>query len=377
MNRIQIVDLVRSLSILTVLAAHLGCHYILNTSPWPILHLIWYKAWINGAFGVTSFFVVSGFVISRLIDSQPGGLFRPNFRDFYTRRFGRIVPLLTLTCLVGYILISVIQNAPHPFDYCLKNPNGVFDLAFWISIATFTSYWYKALFHIHNNGLHWDLLWSLSVEEQFYFFYPFLLKKLGSEKKLKFFLVALVFYPPLYAVFAEFYFPRASHPFWGGLQPFGSIAMGCLLYLFWRRFRGALLENKKNCWWFVGAGLLVFGDAFLTQDYKLNYWGHIFGFFQIGLGVSLFLLGGIQLDFFESKYWTPLARPGILSYGAYLMHPAILYFLWPYLVGKNEFWGYFIFTATTLSIAQLSFQFYETPTNRWVRRMFAKAGGPI
>src|SRR5579883_3455216 len=99
-NRIQIVDLVRAASILTVMAHHLGFHYITKASSSSFLAFAWYKLWINGGYGVTIFFVVSGFVITRLIDAQPRphGLFNPDFRDFYARRAGRILPLLATTC---------------------------------------------------------------------------------------------------------------------------------------------------------------------------------------------------------------------------------------------------------------------------------------
>ncbi len=374
MKRIQVVDLVRALSILTVLAAHLGCHYMTLPSLSPFLRTLWFKIWINGAFGVTAFFVVSGFVITRLIASQPGGLFQPDFRDFYARRAGRILPLLALTCLFGITMISFFPGPSHPFEYCFKGPQAVFTPGFWFSIATFSLYWYKPLFHIPSTyyGLHWDLLWSLSVEEQFYFCYPYLLKKLGNERNLRRLLVAMVFYPPLFNTLHYFYFPDKAVPVLGSLEPFGALAAGCLLCLVSGRFKGALSADPKASLAILFSGLALFLSAYLHQDYKADTWGHIFGFSFISWGTALFLLGGLHLEFFNSKYWSFAVRPGALSYGGYLIHPAVLYFLWPHLAGRNEFLAFFLFAAATFTVAWLSYRYFEMPANAWVRRTFGR-----
>ncbi len=372
MKRIQIVDLVRTASILTVLAIHLGCHYVTQSSHSPFWAGLWYKLWINGGFGVTMFFVVSGFVITRLIASQPPphGLFNPDYRDFYARRAGRILPLLASTCLIGILMISFFQNSSYIYEYAFKNPKASFTGSLWLSIATFTFYWYKLLWHsaASSYGLHWDLLWSLSIEEQFYFCYPFLLKKLGTERNLRLFLVILIFFPPIFSALHSFYFPRQTVPILGDLAPFGAIAVGCLLYLASERFKPALSQNKKaSCVLFL-VGLAIFLKAYLHQDYKADVMGHILGGSLITWGLFLLILGGLHLEFFNSKIWVPFALPGTLSYGGYLIHPTILYFLWPVLSGKNEFLAFFIFIIGTFTVAQLSYRFFETPVNLWVRR---------
>ncbi len=376
MKRIQIVDLVRAVAILTVLAHHLGFHYIVQPSSSPFLAWAWYKIWVNGGFGVTIFFVVSGFVITRLIASQgrPYGLFNPDLREFYTRRVGRILPLLTLICVAGIIMISFFPNPTHPFEYCFKNPKAFFSASFWLSIMTFTFYWYKILWHsaAADYGLHWDLLWSLSVEEQFYFFYPFLLKKLGGERNLRLFLVILIFFPPVFGALHSFYFSHTSIPVLGNLGPFAAIAMGCLLYLATERFKNYLSGNKMAAFLLCGFGLAIFLKAYLHQDFKADILGHLFGDAFITWGVFFFLLGGLHLDFFNSKLWAPLARPGVLSYGGYLIHPTLLYLLWPFMTGKNEYLAILIFILGTFAVAQLSYQFYEVPVNLWVRRVLGR-----
>ncbi len=374
MRRIQIVDLVRSFSILVVLAIHLGCHYVTQSTPSVFLHQLWYKLWINGGYGVTTFFVVSGFVITRLIASQPApySLFNPDFRDFYSRRVGRILPLLAATCLFGIVMISFFQTSSYAYHYFFKEPSASFSPCFWLSIATFTFYWYGHPANAHPYGLHWDLLWSLSVEEQFYFCYPYLLKKLDNERNLRLLLVVLIFFPPVYAALHGFYFPKRTIPILGDLAPFGAIATGCLLYLASERFKEILSQNKKISSVVCILGLFLFLHAFLHQDYKADLGGHIIEGSLLTWGLFLFLLGGLHLDFFNSKFWAPLAWPGVLSYGGYLIHPAVLYFLWPIMAGRNEFLAFFIFAAWTFTAAYFSYRFFEAPVNGRIRSVLGR-----
>ena len=117
--------------------------------------------------------------------------------------------------------------------------------------------------------------------------------------------------------------------------------------------------------------------TYLHQDYRADVWGHIFGFLSIAWGIFFFLLGGLHLDFFNSKYWAPLARPGILSYGGYLFHPAILFFLCPVWIGKNEYLAFVMVAVVIFAFAQLSYRYFEIPCNLWIRRVFGRGEGTV
>jgi peptidoglycan/LPS O-acetylase OafA/YrhL len=380
LKRLQVVDLVRAFSILVVLAHHLGCYYISERSHCSFLADLWYRIWINGAFGVTMFFVVSGFVITRLIASQPGGLFNPDYREFYTRRIGRIFPLLALICLIGIVTIHCFPAPSAAFQILLKDPNTPLTPAFWASIATFSFNWYQIFStHIHENqkiGLHWGVLWSLAIEEQFYFFYPFLLKRLRNEKNLIVFLCALIVFGPLSTKFFIYLFPANPAPDKNSFADFGLIAIGCLLYLFSNRYESFLLKNKAKCVQLCWAGLFMIGiiywHNYASVDDWWFFWAPSFlGYFYsitLAFGVFFFLLGSLHLDFFKSKYWSVIGWIGKLSYGGYLYHVMVLYLLWPFLTGKNEFLDYFLLAAATFGLAELSYRFFEVPVNLWIRK---------
>ncbi|HET9870804.1 MAG TPA: acyltransferase family protein, partial [bacterium] len=95
---LPVVDLARTLATLPVLALHLKPSLPL---PSPAFRWAWDHFQRDGGYGVTMFFVISGFLITRTLDLRPGGLFRSTWRGFYSRRAGRILPLFLVDILLG------------------------------------------------------------------------------------------------------------------------------------------------------------------------------------------------------------------------------------------------------------------------------------
>jgi peptidoglycan/LPS O-acetylase OafA/YrhL len=145
------IDGLRAVAILSVVAFHT------------------FPKWITGGFiGVDIFFVISGFLISKIIlERIDQGLF--NFLDFYTRRIKRIFPslilVLTVCIVLGWLILTpseykqlghhVAAGAGFLSNYLLWSESGYFDNPAEL----------KPLLN----------LWSLAVEEQFYLVWPFLL----------------------------------------------------------------------------------------------------------------------------------------------------------------------------------------------------------
>jgi peptidoglycan/LPS O-acetylase OafA/YrhL len=365
-EKIQIVDLTRTFSILAVWMYH---YYHLRADlsvrqGW--MWALWHRFSVNGGYGVQVFFVISGFLITRLIASRPGGLFKPDYRNFYSRRLGRIIPLLVLVLILGILVRAGMPGYSTAFAVCLKLlPRlGWF---FWISMATFCLNWYK-FFGGPFNGLHWDVLWSLSIEEQFYLFFPLCLKKMSSEKNLHVFLWFFILLGPMVRLVGVWKYP--DNPYWNSnsFAQFELIAIGSLLYLFSERYRVLLGENQAVCWFFCLAGGFILFRTFWELPTDFDYFRKIFSFSFIGWGTFLFLSGGINIKLFDSKYLAPFALPGKLSYGGYLFHSLVLYFLWPLISNKVETVGFPVFAISTLLVAALSYRFYEVPANLWVRR---------
>ena len=384
-NRLQVIDLVRAFSILAVLAHHLGCYYISQQSQSSFLAYLWFRFMINGTFGVTMFFVVSGFVITRLIDSQPNGLFNPDFREFYSRRIGRLIPPLVLFCLIGFMFIYFFSSKSNAFELIFNAPTAP---GFWVSITTFTFNWYQ-IFSTYTHGknavgMHWGILWSLCIEEQFYLFYPFLLKRLQNKRNLILFLSALIIFGPVSGELFIYFFK--NYPSLGKiyLGDFSFIAVGCLLYLVSIQCEEFLSKNRKKCLQLCYMGIFLVFIFYWHQYVGINYWWFFWGpvFFEpwtstfLAFGVFCFLLGGLRMDFFSSKYWSVLGWIGKLSYGGYLYHIFILYLLWPFFTGRNEWFDFFVFVTITFSLAALSYRYFEVPANLFIRKLLSRKSSP-
>jgi peptidoglycan/LPS O-acetylase OafA/YrhL len=121
----------------------------------------------GGYVGVDVFFVISGFVITKLLLRQSERTGRPRFAEFYARRARRILPAAGLVALVAlfatYKWLGFIQG-----DYVASDTRWV---AVFLGNVHFSS--------VGTNYLQSQLppsplqnYWSLAVEEQFYVVYP-------------------------------------------------------------------------------------------------------------------------------------------------------------------------------------------------------------
>src|SRR3954463_4948336 len=109
-NRIRSLDGLRALSILLVLAAHFTAPVLGNT---PFLY------W--GELGVRIFFVISGFLITSLLEQERQTTGRISLRNFYARRSLRIFPLAYAFIVVVAILAAAGVVAVKKWDLTLSS----------------------------------------------------------------------------------------------------------------------------------------------------------------------------------------------------------------------------------------------------------------
>ncbi|GAB4539229.1 MAG: hypothetical protein Fur002_03960 [Anaerolineales bacterium] len=146
------IDGLRALAVLSVLLYHLDV-----------------SAFSGGYVGVDIFFVISGFLITRLIRDEVLKSGRFNFVNFYLRRARRLLPAFLFTLAACFIVAFFLFPPPQMQDFSHSLFYSQFSLAnvyFWRQSGYFDSASvYKPLLHI----------WSLSVEEQFYLVWPLLI----------------------------------------------------------------------------------------------------------------------------------------------------------------------------------------------------------
>ena len=120
----------------------------------------------GGFLGVDLFFVISGYVVSKVLIS--GGV-KGQLWDFYLGRFHRLIPASAVTILATIVLFEVFANQLTNNDFYISALSSIFSFAninFYLS----SGYWSDEL--SVNPFLHF---WSLSVEEQFYLIWPAIL----------------------------------------------------------------------------------------------------------------------------------------------------------------------------------------------------------
>jgi peptidoglycan/LPS O-acetylase OafA/YrhL len=222
-HRLDAVDALRGLAIFFVLMNHVNMRLFLDKFPyWQAIPdrlrsaLVW-----NGQNGVQIFFVISGFLITSTSLRRWGMLSAIRVRDFYRLRFARIAPLLLL--LLG--ALSILHFAGTP-GFVVSQETGGLGRALFAALT----------FHINlleaQRGYlpgSWDILWSLSVEEAFYVFFPLICRWAGREKFLFIILAVFVALGPIARTLLTH-----GNETWKEVSYLGgmdAIALGCLTAL--------------------------------------------------------------------------------------------------------------------------------------------------
>lgn len=199
-GRIATLDGLRAISIGIVLVAHL----VGTRNMPPISHTEWL-----GEVGVRMFFVISGYLITTLLVREREKTGRVDLKAFYVRRVFRILPAF-------YTYIAVIAGLTMLGWLAVPRVDFAYAIAYIMN------------FHAER-AWHLGHLWSLAVEEQFYFVWPIAFIALGLRGARNFAIGAIIAAPilrvaalkftPQYADYLDMAFPFV----------FDSIATGCVL----------------------------------------------------------------------------------------------------------------------------------------------------
>ncbi len=309
-TRLDGVDLLRALAIFFVLMNHVNMRLLSAKVPYLrglphqlVNSLVW-----NGQFGVQIFFAVSGFLITSTTLRRWGSLSRVSVRDFYLLRFARIAPLLLLLLAV----LSLLHIA-HFHDFVVPAKTGGLGRAL-VAALTFHVNFLEAR-HGYLPG-NWDILWSLSVEEMFYLFFPLVCFLLGRGKLLVILLLTFVALGPFgRTAFAHGNEVWREYSYLAGMD---AIALGCLTALFVARRR--LSRPSLLTMGSVGTALLIFSLGFSLRGYSWGLGGNGLNMTILALGTCMVIVAAAQTHWRSPRILTPFLILGQRSYEIYLTH---------------------------------------------------------
>jgi peptidoglycan/LPS O-acetylase OafA/YrhL len=296
--RVMCLDGLRALSIILVVVGHLGGT---RGSPLGKTHVV---LPFLASMGVGVFFVISGYLITRLLLAEQESRGSIQLSGFYFRRIFRIlVPYYTFLAAIALASrLGWVQLAPGDLGYALT---------------------YTSNYHLHPA---WPLAhtWSLAVEEQFYLLWPALLVTLGVRRAM-WLAAAFLVSAPFGRLFVWYAQPE-MHDLIG--HTFGTvadtIAAGCLLAVIsdrlWKKgWYRALLESK----WFALVPIAVLAMVVVDDRPRLAY--------TVALPVNLCLALIVDRCMRLPSSWAtrllslaPIAAIGRVSYSIYLWQQVFL-----------------------------------------------------
>ncbi|HEY6413237.1 MAG TPA: acyltransferase [Edaphobacter sp.] len=337
-TRIERLDGVRTIAIALVIAIHFGFFSL-------------------GWAGVQLFFVLSGLLITGILRRARRD--QSYWRPFYIKRATRILPPM---------LIAVISAAA-----LFLIPWRKIGLYYIFFAANFG----EALYRGESKTL--GVMWSLAVEEQFYFLWPFAVRFLNRRQLIRL-LIAILIVEPILRALATPHFSTFWSIFF--LTPFqvDGLAAGCLLSL--------ILESETATEWLqVWCARLLFTSlfAFFICSLLPRFHREANSVLFNSLGYSLIV--AISASFIayillrsSNLASKTLASSGIvfvgtISYGIYLFHPLILELMGRLLQSVGFYHQRTMAPLTigvTVAVSWVSYRYYEQPMIRWGRRRAAE-----
>jgi peptidoglycan/LPS O-acetylase OafA/YrhL len=313
-KRLDGVDLLRGLAIFLVLMNHVNMQLLFARVPYTrglpeqlVSSLVW-----NGQFGVQIFFAVSGFLITSTTLRRWKTIGKVSLRGFYQLRLARIAPLLLL-------LLTVLSglHLAHVKHFVVSQKTGGLPGALLAALTFHTNLLEARKDYLPGN---WDILWSLSVEEVFYLFFPL---ACVLFRRIRFLLIPLA----IFVLLGPFARSKAFNPnpvwreysYLGGMD---AIALGCItaLILSRRSLSRPTLKTLAIC----GAALVLFILCFSLQAYKLGLGRNGLDMSVIGIGTCMLITVAAQTHWRAPGILSPLKIIGQRSYEIYLTHEFIV-----------------------------------------------------
>ncbi|MFN8626317.1 MAG: acyltransferase family protein [Candidatus Binatia bacterium] len=316
--------------------------------------------WAQGGFlGVSTFFTLSGFLITGLLIHERAARGGLDLGRFWSRRFRRLMPALLVT-LLGTALYAALLSDSDQLDRVRTDMLAALGyIANWRFILSGQRY--EDVFAAPSPVLHF---WSLGVEEQFYLVFPLLVAGVlacsrGRRRGLTLVLGGIV--AASLAVSLHFHTDH-NRVYYGTDTRIAEILLGALLAM-WVAGPGANLAVRRRP--ALALGGLAAGVATLvawTTIAQTNSWLYVGGLPGYGLFSTLLVAAAVAPGPLRTVLrFAPLRWLGLVSYGVYLYHWPIFLWLSPERTGLPLVPLFAVRVAVTIPVAVVSYRLIEQP----------------
>jgi peptidoglycan/LPS O-acetylase OafA/YrhL len=307
----------------------------------PFFQVAWY--------GVEFFFLISGFLLTRILYKEFKKNTSISIKFYFLRRVLRIWPLYFSFLLIILLAAFVFQTP--------------FSVERWLGNVFFIDNFFTAAGWINRNA-NTSHLWTISVEEQYYFVLPFLalfLFKKTTSQIITFFIIAfsLLFLGKLMAILLN-----APYPFIHILPVSAdSFLMGALVGLL---FNDQSVSLRKNLLLFGTGIILLLAGLFLPNKNIIGF--HLLLIYPLqATGFALLLISvltGQQYPLYQLLGNKVLVYLGKISFGLYIFHIPVINRLTHLFNNKTvpgQVLGLVVMLLVTAVIAIISYNFLEKP----------------
>lgn len=316
-------------------------------------------SWMSGGFlGVSTFFTLSGYLITSLLLAEFEQRGRIDLKAFWSRRLRRLAPASLAVIVIVVALASWLSTSSEASR--IKGDA--------VAAALYSSNWrfivaehsYADLFSAPSPLLH---IWSLSIEEQLYVLVPLIVVgalALGwSRRRLGVLLLVLAGVSTIIGVAVS----GVDRVYYGTDTRAAELLLGAVLAcLFGDRLTAGVSPVLTRTVSVIGPLALGGVIALSVLSDTRSSWvagGALpaFACLSVILVVASVIVGPVR----TLLSWSPLGALGRISYGVYLVHWPVFVFLPSERLGIGGAWRIVVCVVVTLVIAAISHRWFERP----------------
>ena len=309
---------------------------------------------IIGKLGVVLFFVLSGFLITYLLLSEEKSFKSISIQKFYMRRILRIWPLYFLIIILAFLVLPYIKL----FEITGLGNEVVFN-NLGMKLLLFAFFFPNLVLSFYGIVPYASHTWSIGTEEQFYLFWPWLLKHF-KKNRIFIMLIIIVFYRLisgfLNTSFSDFLvYKKIIASIWACFN-FDCMSIGGIfaVLLFQKNKFLILLKNNFFFYFTLVLVIIMIVNGVFIPHINYELYSILFGIIILNFASNEIMKISLENTIFNFL--------GNISYGLYMFHPIGIVLALTICKSTNLISNWFIYPLSlllTISIAWFSYNYFE------------------